>query len=540
MRRVILGSLFLLLATVTAGKSPWGAVSKVNLVDSATTDTAVDDPFIILKKLTSGMPVKVHFTIRDLRTNLGGEQSNPLPDRRGSIASQIRQAVSDNMAHRNEINAFYLRVLQKTADSWFKSATAMIYQQGKPKQFPEVLKHLSHQANFQVVAQEDQADLRVLVVKLETIPQMCNDDNAFACVVSNGDGESHKLIIPAFRTNMPNADFYQRMLLHEFGHVLGLGDQYEADPNPHMKYRSTSKGRDGVMDALGDDNTVTLDCDTVDGLINLIDIIYGMEPARKNGWPSLCKHSKDIYANGTVLGSGNYLFQSFLGEATAQIFTWQQDLGAAKLEKILPFVETDVLAVIPDQQVLQKDHLNRPLRTKGPAGEDIYYMYNYENSWRLITKNAQALRVEKFVTGYDEVSIVEWHFWAPKSQRKATFALYMIKGEGGTVTYYEQDLEDSYSHDKTVAFLLQYNINGRGQIFYHISSMGGKLPEAQVENIEALTFTWGEQQLQSLGLFVPSQLAKKSTPVKRPAAKEISHAQQAAQAKQAIKHSLKH
>lgn len=105
----------------------------------------------------------------------------------------------------------------------------------------------------------------------------------------------------AMRTNSIFVSAYaldydmDRVARHEMGHFFGLADQYEDKKNMN-KVRSLLRTEPGEV-VFGDLPSVmaksaTLTCDDLEGFINAVDFIWGMEgknsPRVQNGWKSLC------------------------------------------------------------------------------------------------------------------------------------------------------------------------------------------------------------------------------------------------------------
>lgn len=89
-----------------------------------------------------------------------------------------------------------------------------------------------------------------------------------------------------------------RVARHEMGHFFGLADQYEDKKNMN-KVRSLLRTEPGEVVFGGLPSVMaksaTLTCDDLEGFINAVDFIWGMEgknsPRVQNGWKSLCGKS---------------------------------------------------------------------------------------------------------------------------------------------------------------------------------------------------------------------------------------------------------
>lgn len=123
-----------------------------------------------------------------------------------------------------------------------------------------------------------------------------NDDKntaiPFLQSISKGTGFSKEAISEALAKIDASAHKEsQGVLLHEFGHAFGLGDQYEdGQEYCDVLYASPQNG-EGLMSCNG-----PLNCDDVNGLITLIDRIRG----KKRTFKSLCA-DEVVYENGKPL-----------------------------------------------------------------------------------------------------------------------------------------------------------------------------------------------------------------------------------------------
>lgn len=465
MKRLIVCGLFLLLGMATLqAKAPWGALPQV---DADQPHTAVDDPLTILKKLTSGQPVKVYFEFE-----MAGEY------------------------YKDELRIGYMKALQSVADHWFQTVTVAIKQSKRSAQFPEVLKRLSHPAKMQIVSKEDEADLRVYVATtLKTVREKCNLEEALACVVTAYfTGKSPELIVRY------GDEEFEFNLLHEWGHVLGLDDQYDDFVNSHPQYHSTN-----IYPSLMAGNVYGLNYDDVDGLINLIDIIYGTEPARANGWRSFVDGSRDVYVNGQLKGAGKYAFDWDI-DGNVHLYTYEN--GKLVKEQKFPFVAADPFVRIPNKQVLGKDHLGRPVRAKGQTGEDVYYLYDYNISHRLIVKDGKAIRVESLEKKYKGENEYYWNiardFFA--GGQLMVLAMELTKDEGGSIAYGKIDVNTSQ-----MSSALGYEIDKQGNISTEMGKEGNlSLTSEQMEKIGVQLRAWGKEQLQRIGFVPKPQVAQRA------------------------------
>ncbi len=302
----------------------------------------------------------------------------------------------------------YQKAIEQAYKDWFHNAQEYIKKSGHKKDFTQVLARLKKpKVNF--VSSPREADLEVHVVSWQDVQENCHGkelllNSVSGCVIWE-KSQAGTMFLPNLKdlyqalvkedsraTKIKNIEvraLNKALVPHEIGHTLGLADQYEAaiQRTSHDIYRSTHV-RKGMM------NNNQFSCDDADGIVNLLDILYGVEPGRSQGWHSLCKDSPDVYVNGVALGTGPYVIKA-LDPFTFKVDTYQRnDLVHTQSFKLEQPTSLHPLTAVPDTTVLKADELGRPARTQGPKGEVIYYQYNYGLQLRLITQNNKALRLE--------------------------------------------------------------------------------------------------------------------------------------------------
>ena len=100
-----------------------------------------------------------------------------------------------------------------------------------------------------------------------------------------------------------------RTMLHELGHSLGLGDLYaKAAGNSYNSRRHTTNAIQSPTSTSSIMNeSLRVECDDVDGIINLMDHYFGSDKLknsvrRQKGWVSLCPNRNIAYAYGMAFG----------------------------------------------------------------------------------------------------------------------------------------------------------------------------------------------------------------------------------------------
>ncbi|WP_432634294.1 hypothetical protein [Candidatus Avelusimicrobium sp.] len=119
--------------------------------------------------------------------------------------------------------------------------------------------------------------------------------------------------------------------LHELGHFFGLADLY-ADKQNMDKVHSLLRVEPhemvfkGVSSIMGNDKDI-LTCDDLEGFINAVDFIWGMEgknsPRVQNGWKSLCGKPYTYLQGIPAKDSAD------LAKVQAYLKSWKQNAGAA-------------------------------------------------------------------------------------------------------------------------------------------------------------------------------------------------------------------
>lgn len=214
--------------------------------------------------------------------------------------------------------------LQKIYNEWFDSVRSYINSAGRAEEFSDILNLLPQQVKF-TFFNEPTKDAKFLVscdrnssntdidLFVELRETDYNDryggsrENLGTC-----DTQTRRNVI-SFEPSDKFSGPAQDTLLHEVGHSLGLSEMY-IDGNCYdssIFTMDTFQKRDGqkVHSAMNDGYRVLsqegqskrerkVECDDVDGIINIMDHYYGdkMSNRRTKGWMSLCKNRKIAYA----------------------------------------------------------------------------------------------------------------------------------------------------------------------------------------------------------------------------------------------------
>lgn len=278
-------------------------------------------------------------------------------------------------------------LLAQAYNEWFAKPAEIIRAAGRAEEFADVLPVLTRGIKV-TFDRKATPDLTVYIVPFAEIIRTCGGGTG-ACYCP----EEKELWLPKdnFFLYVVTAGRFSTKSggLHEIGHSLGLGDQYQQarSEHSHPVYSSSEPGQ-GIMNS---GRSIT--CDEADGIVNLIDIVRGSSRGGEYGWRSLCKKSKDVYSYGQPLDRGPYaidresdgtwsLYSYVPGRPyVKQTFEWHS--GAA-LTPLQAFEETAV----------KTDGSGRVVLADGPDGESVYYSYSYDRKSRLVVKDGKVLLAE--------------------------------------------------------------------------------------------------------------------------------------------------
>ena len=437
MKRILLCTMGLLLLALSAPAAPWGAVDGVD--DQAGNPqrgkhTSKYDALYVLQKITSGENLNVHVTIQDQK------------DMRDKAA--------------------YLTEMEKAYNAWFQMGISHITHKRQQKNFGRVLTRLRHPVRLREVSSVQQADITLTIVdSWESIHEICDDkDNeieSIACMIDAHEGRVVAVYMPAYRlfeqrygkrkAHARNVSVWQ----HEVGHTLGLDDQYDFPDLVRIqkgrRYHSTHIHRGIMRDS---DN---FSCDDADGLINMVDIAYGTEANRSQGWPSFCDDSRDMYLNGLTFGASPYVITSenFKNTQLQSVhMDTYKDGRLVKRETLSPLGYRNggiplqhPFSVLPNKTVKETDGLGRPVRAVGPSDEEIYYDYQYYRMSRLIKRGPRFMRLEIYENEQevpDHEQKQQRALWTSVSSSGKIIICYIafIRGVGGEVWYHVGDDDD--------------------------------------------------------------------------------------------------
>lgn len=234
-----------------------------------------------------------------VRTQLGEPQPVPTPAKgKKKAKKQQTSAVAPEFARKDEFadilealpRRIELQVINpngEDCDKVMKGKYDLRIKSLGNLKYGSVLQQLSHTRGMA-------ASIKGVYDKDPTIWRLSlpgNDDYTASELAEQEAMRTNSIFVSAYALDY-NMD---RVARHEMGHFFGLADQYEDKKNMN-KVRSLLRTEPGdvVFGGLPSvmAKSATLTCDDLEGFINAVDFIWGMEgknsPRVQNGWKSLC------------------------------------------------------------------------------------------------------------------------------------------------------------------------------------------------------------------------------------------------------------
>ena len=219
---------------------------------------------------------------------------------------------------RNQLNQEidYIDLIRTAFDTWTKDTKKFIKEEGRAREFNDIMPFLDKSFYIVQTPNEKTADLIVNFTSKEEKTDYCESFDSEGCYTKS----THKLVLidpfvfpSAFEedVNRPLAIF-----IHEIGHFFGLTDQYYNLKNSDPEHSTTDRFQ-YVSSVMAASFKTELSCDDVDAFINLIDITLAVKnggqftPRAKKGWASFCNGKKvpyrDQYYQDTFYKEGKIL-----------------------------------------------------------------------------------------------------------------------------------------------------------------------------------------------------------------------------------------
>jgi len=346
--------------------APWGALSDYEYTVPRRDAAKDEQPVLsrtpgeryLLKQVLEGRPIKAHIVPGDF---VNGQESK------------------------------YQKKIREAYNEWFSRTAKFIRSANREREFADILSILDKGISVEFV--QSGQDISFEFVDISRMPDFCPVDS-LACYERKA-GQIPVIYVPY---NLPGrsikrpfahtrGQLTKHTLVHEIGHSLGFSDQYALGrDNTHRIYRGSDPNHT-IMNS-----SMSLTCDDADGMINLMDITLQTRRGGRAGWYSLCKKSPVRYSGGMQAGRGGYMIYS----ENSDWFVRTYREGTVQEETKFPMNLGSSLSPFESfpEKVSEQDDLGRPLRSVGIGGETVYYMYAYNFSIRLITKNGKVLMAD--------------------------------------------------------------------------------------------------------------------------------------------------
>ena len=179
-------------------------------------------------------------------------------------------------------------------NTWLKNTKTMIENDGRKKEFTDIMPILSKGISLEKVSNRKDADITFTFSDIKNLEKICGKGTA-GCVYI----DRHELFLPNPMLGEKEKQFAQFTAIHELGHFYGLADQYlTLKSDIHDTYNTPNRigNNDSIM---ASEHVNNLKCDDVDGFINLIDLTLSMinneefSARAQNGWASFCNGKRD-------------------------------------------------------------------------------------------------------------------------------------------------------------------------------------------------------------------------------------------------------
>lgn len=308
---------------------------------------------------------------------------------------------------KQKLSKKYGKMIEDTYNHWLDNALQRITDQHRETEFADVIKILGKKVKIQFVKPATGADVEFYFVGEEELHNRCLCKSCYGCHLGTSSGQL--FIFLPFRENF-GADnkSLSAIMLHEIGHSLGFGEQYE-HPGSGRDVVSGYYNSQNVENIMN--NTLAdLSCDDADGIVNMIDLAYLQNKKQSlmkgQTWKSLCPDQTTIYQNGHEVGKARYElrgvgigpFRIMDNPTDVRIYVHNEKNGI--VSEILYFDGFDYSGAVSPfsklkETVLEKDNLDRPVLATTDTKEKVYYFYYYDGvKVRLVTKEKKILLAE--------------------------------------------------------------------------------------------------------------------------------------------------
>ncbi len=362
---------------------------------------------------------------------------------------------------------YYEAQLRNAVSQWKTKTTQFINQSGQAQQLAPVAEKLRKPTQVNFVGQS--AHLAVKVMPASEIKKICGKD-AVACVSAETNTmylakQQDKTKLGAQPGDSKSNSSYEHTVLHEFGHTLGLTDQYLSGRYRHEDKNSqvycSSNPQACVM---GDNGALT--CDDATGVVALAmrqDSHLTQNNAQQT-WRGLCPGSTDVYnyQGGRVqqTKADNQPVPNYKAFYKDNAWTLQQDQQAPKTYRVEASAQgvSSVGSVLNAQITpVEKNAAGQVIRGKGSNAEDVYFAYYLGKETRMAFSHGKLVWAE---------TIVPTHVGNKTHQRNQHFIQIGGRGAVTTISYYSEP--QWVSNSKQNIKFMDYQEQRPGQKPLHI------------------------------------------------------------------------
>lgn len=266
-------------------------------------------------KIFNNEPIRYYvLTETSKRANEQLEKNEDVDDLENLANSLEKTMKTEKMIHN------FSKGIENAFNFWFEDTKNMIIKDGREEEFADIIPILSKKIKLRRVHKLENAD--IVFNFIYDIEKYC-PQKASGCIrwkKQNKEGRNSYAYVRIPNPTNNKLNFSEEkvfhVLTHEIGHYFGLTDQhyrqnydYKSDGNfhnPRFGYRKST---------MGASYKPYLDCDDIDGFINLIDLTlylknkqennaFQNEPndkywskRTKNGWASFCNGKNEYFFN---------------------------------------------------------------------------------------------------------------------------------------------------------------------------------------------------------------------------------------------------
>lgn len=237
-------------------------------------------------------------------------------------------------------------IITESFQVWFDDTKAAIEEAGRQDEFSDIMPILDRpiktkKVNKDIMDYYPDAVIKFYFTNEQTMHSKCGSDTARGCAANR----KVRTVSPYSGNPYFTKELVKKILIHEIGHIYGLIDQYKNTGDSDTTYATTDRfiRRKSVM---GADYSAHLQCDDIDGFINLIDLTLYLQNgtwsnSAKRGWASFCNGKKDFkdtfYKKAKVLNKQDYRDEGQKGDQCVYTYTAEGKIDQKYCPKLWSF-----------------------------------------------------------------------------------------------------------------------------------------------------------------------------------------------------------